>query len=161
MNDVLLRPARPDESQALTSLMRRSKAHWGYPQAFLDRVRDQLTITPAAIRDERVMVAERAGAAIGFYQLTGRPPCAHLEDLFLAPEVIGTGLGRLLWEHALASAAEAGCQELTLESDPHAEPFYLRMGAQRIGAREVAPGRVLPVMRMVLDDDAQVSQRTS
>jgi GNAT superfamily N-acetyltransferase len=71
-------------------------------------------------------------------------------DSFLEPAVIGTGLGRMLWEHAVKSASERGFHTLTLESDPHAEPFYLRMGAERIGEREVAPGRVLPLMRTTL-----------
>jgi hypothetical protein len=59
----------------------------------------------------------------------------------------------MLWEHAVASALERGFQTLSLESDPNAEPFYLHMGAERIGEREVTPGRVLPVMRARLIGD--------
>ena len=33
----MLRPARPGEAAALSDLALRSKAHWGYDQAFLDR----------------------------------------------------------------------------------------------------------------------------
>lgn len=65
-------------------------------------------------------------------------------DLFIDPPVIGTGLGRRLWEHAISSASTRGFQNLTLESDPHAEPFYLRRGADRIGQREVAPDGCYP-----------------
>lgn len=71
-------------------------------------------------------------------------------DMFIKPAVIGTGLGRMLWEHAVRSASERGFHRLTLESDPHAEPFYLHMGVTRIGEREVALGRVLPLMRTTL-----------
>jgi hypothetical protein len=42
---------------------------------------------------------------------------------------------------------------MILQSDPHAEGFYLAMGAQRIGQSEstVTPGRMLPLLRLVLD----------
>jgi GNAT superfamily N-acetyltransferase len=85
---------------------------------------------------------------VGYYQIAGEPPHGELADLFLEPEVIGTGLGRALWEHAVTSARRAGFHTLTLESDPHAERFYLRMGAERIGEREVTPGRALPVLQV-------------
>ncbi|MFE4593529.1 GNAT family N-acetyltransferase [Streptomyces laurentii] len=152
MNETVLRVARPGEAEALTALTRRSKGHWGYPPEVLDRLASAglLTVAPAVIRDGRVVVAERGGVPVGWYQLTGTPPHGELADLFLDPEVIGTGLGRTLWEHAVASARGAGFRTLTLESDPYAEGFYLRMGAERVGEREVAPGRVLPVLRVAV-----------
>ncbi|TQM13647.1 GNAT family N-acetyltransferase [Pseudonocardia kunmingensis] len=150
MAEILVRHAEPDEAEALTGLTRRSKAHWGYPREMLDRWADVLSISPAAIRDGRVVVAERDGALLGYYQLTGRPPHGDLADLFLEPEAIGTGLGRTLWEHALDAARRAGFDTVTLESDPHAEGFYLRMGAELVGEREVAPGRWLPVLRITV-----------
>ncbi|MDT0342841.1 GNAT family N-acetyltransferase [Streptomyces litchfieldiae] len=150
MDEISLRTAEPDEAPALTALTRRSKAHWGYPRAMLERWADMLTVSSATIRDGNVVVAERNGVVAGYYQLTGEPPHGELADLFLEPDVIGTGLGRTLWEHAVASARDAGFRTLTLESDPHAEGFYLRMGAERVGEREVAPGRRLPVMRITV-----------
>lgn len=132
----------------LTALTRRSKGHWGYPQAMLDRMAEMLSISSATIRDGHVVVAERDGVVAGYYQITGELPHGELADLFLEPDAIGTGLGRTLWDHAVASARSAGFHTLTLESDPHAEGFYLRMGAERIGEREVAPGRTLPVLRV-------------
>ncbi|MFF2656194.1 GNAT family N-acetyltransferase [Kitasatospora sp. NPDC058032] len=150
MNQILLRTADPDEAELLSALTRRSKGHWGYPQAMLDRMADVLSISSATIRDGHVVVAERGGTVLGYYQLAGEPPHGELADLFLEPGAIGTGLGRALWEHALTSARSAGFHTLTLESDPHAEGFYLRMGAERTGDREVAPGRTLPLLRVTL-----------
>ncbi|NUW36257.1 GNAT family N-acetyltransferase [Nonomuraea sp. SMC257] len=151
MNKIILRAAEPGEADALTALTRRSKAYWGYPQAMLDRMAEMLSISSAAIRDGRVVVAERDCALAGYYQISGEPPHGELADLFLEPEVIGTGLGRTLWEHAVESARGAGFHTLTIESDPHAEAFYLRMGAERVGEREVAPGRSLPILRATVD----------
>jgi ribosomal protein S18 acetylase RimI-like enzyme len=150
MDEILVRPARSDEAEVLTGLTRRSKAYWGYPRAVLDQWADVLSVSTSEIRSGQVVVAERSGAVAGYYRITGRPPDGQLADLFLEPEAIGTGLGRTLWEHALASARRAGFDTVTLESDPHAEGFYLRMGAERVGDRRVAPGRVLPVLRITL-----------
>ncbi|RVX46707.1 N-acetylglutamate synthase-like GNAT family acetyltransferase [Nonomuraea polychroma] len=151
VNEIILRAAEPGEADALTALTRRSKAYWGYPQAMLDRWAEMLTISSATIRDGRVVVAERDGVLAGYYHISGEPPHGELADLFLEPEVIGTGLGRKLWEHAVESACSAGFHTLTLESDPHAEAFYLRMGAERVGEREVAPGRWLPILRATVN----------
>jgi GNAT superfamily N-acetyltransferase len=145
-----LRSADPAEAEAITALMRRSKAHWGYDQEFMDRAQDALTVRPDMIRDDRVVVAERDGVLLGFYQLCGEPPAGRLEDLFVDPAAIGTGLGRVLIEHAFAAAGRRGFRTLEWESDPNAEPFYRHLGAERVGEREVSYGRSLPVMRIAV-----------
>jgi GNAT superfamily N-acetyltransferase len=150
MGQIRLRSALPREADEISALARHSKGYWGYDRKVLDRMRDMLTMSVGQIRDGLVVVAERDSALLGYYQLGGEPPDGELMDMFIEPAVIGTGLGRILWEHAVRSAIERGFHSLTLESDPHAEPFYLRMGAERIGEREVAPGRVLPLMRTTL-----------
>ncbi len=57
-----------------------------------------------------------------------------LEHLWILPERIGQGIGRALFQHAVERAAARGATSLTIEADPHAEPFYLHMGATRVGA---------------------------
>jgi ribosomal protein S18 acetylase RimI-like enzyme len=151
--EPVLRPALPSEADDITALTLRSKAYWGYDREVLERMRPMLTMNPDQIRDGGVVVAEQDGTMLGYYQLRGEPPDGELVDLFIDPRLIGTRLGRMLWQHAVASALNRGFRTLSLESDPHAEPFYLRMGAQRIGEREVTPGRVLPVMRARLTGD--------
>ena len=42
-----LRPARPDEADLLTELCLRSKAVWGYDDAFMRACRAELTLSPA------------------------------------------------------------------------------------------------------------------
>ena len=45
------------------------------------------------------------------------------------------------------AAAAAGAGRMVIQSDPHAEGFYLHMGARRVGERasDSIPGRVLPL----------------
>ncbi|MFR9726853.1 GNAT family N-acetyltransferase [Streptomyces sp. MS19] len=148
---VRIRPARRDEAAALTDLALRSKAHWGYDEAFMAACREELTLT--AGRTERSAVAERAdGALVGFTTVDGAPPQAVLGMMFVAPEAMGAGVGRLLFAHAVDTARASGCGRLVFDADPHAVGFYEAMGAVRIGETPSGsiPGRVLPLMEVRL-----------
>jgi len=82
--------------------------------------------------------------------LAGDPPEGTLADLFVAPERIGSGVGRALWEHAMVAARTLGFERITLEADPGAEPFCLAMGAHRIGSVPSGsiPGRFIPLLEV-------------
>jgi GNAT superfamily N-acetyltransferase len=76
--------------------------------------------------------------------------------MFLEPRAIGHGLGRRMWKDATAQARSAGFTELQIESDRHAEAFYLTMGAVRTGATaspvDSAP---LPLLKISLLGDPE------
>jgi GNAT superfamily N-acetyltransferase len=153
----LIRPAEPGEAGLLSALSFRAKGQWGYSAEFLEACRADLTISPAEIRTSAVFVHEGAAGADGYYRLIALDAeVAELDALFVEPAAIGTGVGRRLWEHAVALAREAGFRDLLIHSDPHAEGFYTAMGAHRIGESEstVAPGRMLPLLRFALSDEA-------
>jgi GNAT superfamily N-acetyltransferase len=92
----------------------------------------------------------------GVYRITGAPPQGELEDLWLDPRFIGRGMGRTLLEHALGVAADLGFESLVIEGEPHAEGFYLAMGAVRIGSRRSASGRTLPLLRIATRSNATI-----
>lgn len=72
--------------------------------------------------------------------------------MFVEPDAIGRGVGRTLFEHTVAQARRLGFTALTIDADPNAEPFYVAMGALRIGATPSGsiPGRELPLLRIEL-----------
>jgi GNAT superfamily N-acetyltransferase len=141
-----VRPARPDEADLLSDLAVRSKGHWGYDARFLAVSRVQLAVRAEDVVARRVTVAEVAGAVAGFYALEGDAGDAELSLMFVDPAHLRGGIGRRLWEHAVATAAAAGITSFTIDSDPFAEEFYLAMGAIRSGTApsSVVRGRVLP-----------------
>jgi len=149
---VPIRPARAEEAAALSALALRAKAHWGYDEAFMAASRDDLTVTPEAIMVGTIRVATRDDQPCGFYELDVAGEVATLDDLWIDPGTIGKGYGRALWQHAVATARERGCRELRVQSDPHAEGFYLAMGAERIGTKPstIFPSRELPLLRLGL-----------
>jgi GNAT superfamily N-acetyltransferase len=149
MMELKVRDARADEVGMLSELALRSKAYWGYDTDFLEAVRAELTFHADDVRTRYLVVAELAGRVVGFASLDGEPPEGELGNLWVEPEAIGTGVGRRLWEHVVEQARTAGFQTLLIEADPHAEGFYLAMGAQRIGTAPSGSiaGRELPLLR--------------
>jgi GNAT superfamily N-acetyltransferase len=124
MSTLHLRAARTDETALLSDLALRSKGYRGYDQAFLDACRAELTLAPQDVEAQRVTVAERDGRVVGFYILAGQPPHGTLEDLFVEPDHIGSGVGRALWEHVIDTARALGFEAVTLEAEPGAEPSH-------------------------------------
>jgi N-acetylglutamate synthase-like GNAT family acetyltransferase len=154
-NEATIRRARPQEANALSDLSFRSKAYWGYDAAFMEACRADLTITPAEVSDQPIYVMEERQQLIGFYDLSAVDAQeALLHSLFVEPDRIGHGYGKRLWQHAVETARCLGFHSLMLHSEPHAVGFYQAMGAVQIGdvPSTVAPGRLLPLMRVSLDD---------
>jgi GNAT superfamily N-acetyltransferase len=143
---IRLRRAQPADAAVLTGLALTSKAVWGYDASFMAACRAELTITPQSIARQATQVIERHGQALGFYQLRIEGAVAEVAQLFIAPAMLRRGLGRKLWAHLESTAQGAGAARLEVDSDPHAEAFYLAMGMRRAGeaASGSIAGRMLP-----------------
>ena len=148
---VTFRRASPEAAEELTALTLASKAHWGYDQDFMDLARPSLTVTPEYLEVNDCLVAEIDGATIGWFSLVPVRDGLLLDNFFLLPAHIGSGVGRLMWDEALRRAEAAGAERMTLEADPNAAGFYERMGARLTGS-VTAPdtGRRLPVYEVRL-----------
>jgi GNAT superfamily N-acetyltransferase len=130
---VKIRRAQESDAAELTRIAHESKRHWGYPERWIELWRADLTISPDFIAAHEVYLAEDGGEALGCYALVAGTPSWTLEHFWIRPAAMGKGLGRRLFEHARAVAAGAGASVLEIDADPNAEPFYLRMGALRVG----------------------------
>ncbi len=149
---MTIRRAQPHDRDALAALAFRSKAHWGYDDAFMQRSREALTPSDVYLANDPVFVAvDDRGMAIGFYGFVREGRDLWLNDLWVEPAAIRTGAGSALFAHAVETARANGDAAFFIESDPNAEGFYLAMGAARAGERVAASsGRVLPVLRYAL-----------
>ena len=147
-----MRRAVPGDAEALSGLAFAAKGYWGYPARWMESWREDLTISPGFVRGNEVHVAVADGEPAGFYALVGEGRRSELEHLWVLPGRIGTGLGRLLFGHAMRRAAE---RVVEIESDPNAEAFYLKMGARRAGENvyEIeGKERALPVLVVELPE---------
>ena len=145
--------ASPGDADALTRIAFASKRYWGYPERWISRWSETLTITPEFVRDNGVYAAVAGGEPVGFYALSGTGHELDLEHLWVSPAWIGSGVGRLLFEHAVDRATSRGAKHVEIEADPNAEGFYLRIGARRVGENVYqieGHRRVLPLLKMEL-----------
>ncbi len=134
--NLTIRRARPDEADRLTALALAAKQHWGYPDHWIEAWRDDLTFTPAFVAAHPVYVAvDEEDIPVACYALVpSGGPEIQLEHVWVHPLRIGQGLGRRLFDHAAQTAAALRGEALLIDSDPNAEAFYRRMGAERVGA---------------------------
>ncbi|MEO0784535.1 MAG: GNAT family N-acetyltransferase [Pseudomonadota bacterium] len=149
MPDLLLRPARNDECDALTALCLRSKAVHGYDESFMAACEAELAVTPEKLAKGGHVVAKADGLLMGFAQISQDDEGWWLDALFIEPDRIGKGTGKVLFDAAMDMARKAGAASVLIDSDPGAEAFYLSRGAVRIGNSPSAsiPSRVLPQLR--------------
>ena len=143
-SDVTVRGARAGEAAALTALSVRSKAHWGYDDAFMRSSQASLTVGDADIAAGRVLVAERDRLVFGVARVE---PDGELGLLFVDPLALNRGIGRALFDAAAALARRLGARRMVIVADPNAAPFYERMGAKLVGQApsDAIPGRMLPL----------------
>ena len=144
---VQVRPAKPGESQDLTALCVRSKAHWGYDAAFMKLSAAALMVNEDDIAAGRVLVAaDDADRVIGMACVLPEGVTADLDALFVDPPAIGSGAGRALFEAAVIMARRQGARRMAILADPNAAAFYERMGARylRHAPSDAIPGRTLP-----------------
>lgn len=91
----------------------------------------------------RLFVVEIEGRIVATYTLLvmenlahGGTPSAVVEQVMVAPETQGAGLGKFMMQHALDTARSLGCYKLALSSNvkrEHAHAFYDRLGFERHG----------------------------
>lgn len=150
--DLRLRPARRAECAALSALCLRSKAIWGYDAAFMESCRAELALTPEDLERSQVQVAERGGAIVGVAQVSVADAQATVDKLFVEPDTVRAGVGRLLFAWCVETARKRGARALVIEADPDAAPFYRRMGACDAGFAPSGsiPGRMLPRLEFAL-----------
>ena len=107
----IIRAHSPD-APTLSAIAWAAKAHWGYPAHWMEQWRDQLTITPEFIAANETFVAVINGRMIAFHALLETVETLCLEHLWVLPEQIGQGIGRILFTHA--SEIDGRCRELPL-----------------------------------------------
>jgi GNAT superfamily N-acetyltransferase len=145
---MLIRKAERGESESLTALCMRSKAHWGYDAEFMRLCTASLTVSEASIAAGRVLVAtDAAGRTIGTVSVAEDSDMAELALMFVDPSAMGGGTGRALFEEAVRLARRLGHRRMAILADPNAAPFYERMGARflRNAPSDAIPGRTLPL----------------
>jgi GNAT superfamily N-acetyltransferase len=143
---VSIRKAKPEEHEILTQISFAAKKYWNYPQEYFDVWKDELTISEDYVNNNTVFVAEADGEPAAYYSLVevkqefiaGKTKVEKgfwLEHMFVLPEFIGKGVGRIMYAHMKEQCRARDISKVRIFADPNAKGFYERMGAQYIEER--------------------------
>ena len=147
---VSIRDARPREAHALELIHRRASDVWEEYREQLSAHPDAIAPPHQAIAEGRVRVAVNAsGRRLGFsVVLPVEEGRCELDDLFVEPDCMRRGIGRLLVHDLATRAAAAGAKSVEVIANPNALEFYSRLGFQISGQ---ASTRFGSAARMTLD----------
>lgn len=145
---MIVRKALLEEANELSNLALASKATWDYSEEFILACKEDLTITEQYIKNNYVYILEEKHEIIGFFSFQ-RKGVDSLDFLYLHPNYKGKGYGRILWESVIQKAAQLNMKSFTIDSDPNAKGYYIKMGAKLIGETPstVFRDRLLPLLQ--------------
>jgi GNAT superfamily N-acetyltransferase len=137
VTDIEIRPARDDDSNALSELL----GELGYPTSPAEAASRLGTLRSS---DYAVRVAVRDGRVVGLVSLHlvrglhSSSPACYLMGLVTHSTMHGQGIGTALLQEAEKWARERGCDRVTLTSANHrsaAHAFYEHLGFPQTGRR--------------------------
>src|SRR5262245_2659177 len=148
LEDVFIRPARPDEHTMLESLQRRASLNNPGDRDALLANPDAIALPIEQIEEGGVFVAERDGGVVGFAAVVPRSDGgAELDALFVEPHLWKRGIGRRLVDHAAEVARGRKASFLHVIGNPHAEGFYVSCGFCATGTIDTRFGVGLDMRR--------------
>ena len=143
---AIVRPAEMAERSELEALQRRSSVHEPMYRAQLLAHPDAITLPAEEIAAGLVRVAEQDAEVVGFavlFEASG--DACELDGLFVEPDRMRSGIGRLLVEDATRIARERGATRVDVIANPQAVAFYEAVGFVRVGEAQTRFG---PAPRM-------------
>jgi GNAT superfamily N-acetyltransferase len=139
--DVRFIRAREESLAAINELIARSKAYWNWPDGYLDRALPLNRIGLTYLQGNRCFEAlDASHTLIAFVSIVVSDARVVLDNLWVAPELIGHGIGRRACEYVFRVARDEKWTELWVLPDPPAAGFYLKVGFSDTGER--VPSRV-------------------
>lgn len=140
-DEIAIVPAREASLEDVNHLIARSKAYWDWPEEYLSRAIPLHKITFSYLRSNRCFeVVTKSGDLVAFLSLTDDGVKVVIDNLWVAPEHIGRGIGRAAVHFVFELARACGWRQLWVLPDPPAEGFYKAIGFSDTGER--VPSRV-------------------
>lgn len=140
------------DHQILTEITKKAKAYWGYSDEQIEKWSQFLTVTPVYIDANGVYKLTVENKLAGYYSfLYENEKTVKLDNLFVLPEYIGKGFGKILMKHFLLEIAKTSINKIILNSEPNAEQFYAKLGFVKTGQIETSiKDRFMPIMELEL-----------
>lgn len=127
--------------------MRKSKSHWHYDRQQLKIWQNELTISPTFLLNTKVFKLVDNAKIVGFFAFSFHGEAVKLESLFILPEYIGKGVGKLLMNAFLEKVQRLPIQIIFLDADPNSEGFYEKFDFYTVSLKSTSiKNRFMPIM---------------
>lgn len=145
---MFIKKSSPNLHKVLSEIAKASKNFWNYPEEWMKFWEEDLMITEKYIKENEAYHFENEDKkVIGFYSFFKENENIKLEHLFILPEFIGKGIGKILMEDFFEKTRNFDFENIILEADPNAESFYKKFGFETIELKPTKiEGRFLPIM---------------
>lgn len=154
MKPISIERAISEDHLVLTEITKKAKAYWQYSEEQLAQWADVLTVSKEYIAEkETYKLLIESSIIVGYYSyFIQNEQVVSLDNLFILPDYIGKGYGKLLMRDFFERINYTGLAKVVLDSEPHAVQFYEKLGFRIIGQFESSiRGRFLPVMEIDLN----------
>ncbi|MGK0465681.1 MAG: N-acetylglutamate synthase-like GNAT family acetyltransferase [Clostridium sp.] len=150
---VNIRSAKVDEYEILTKIAIESESYWNYDSEHIEKFKSFYRVTEEFISNNSTFVIEKDGNIVGFYGFISENNEPSLEYLYIDPQYINKGYGKLLWKHMVENCKKNNIKEFSIVTSPQAKEFYTKMGALQVGEIEslVKRGRKIPLLTYTLE----------
>jgi GNAT superfamily N-acetyltransferase len=138
----------------INRVIRASKSHWRQPYAYLQAALPLLAVDDAYLVRNLCFEVVEDGAVVCFFAIADDDGAKLLDHLWVRPDRLGCGIGRLACEHVVALARERGWRRLRVLPEPDAAGFYRRLGFEDTGVHvesRVPGGPRFPLLQLPLD----------
>lgn len=148
-----IRSAKVAEYEILTNIAIESESYWNYDSEHIEKFKTEYKVTEEFISNNLTFIIENDETLIGFYGLVIENNETSLEYLYIVPEYINKGYGKLLWNHMVAYCKRNSISEFSMVTSPQSKEFYTKMGAVQVGEIEslVKKGRKIPLLTYKLE----------
>lgn len=142
--------AQKDDHIILSDITYKAKAFWGYEKAQLEKWQEDLTISPEYITANDTYKLRLQEKIIGYYSVIKvEKETLKLDNIFVLPEYIGKGYGKILMRDCISKAKSEGFKKIILDAEPKAEGFYKKIGFETINQLQSSIAeRFLPQMKL-------------
>ena len=158
----MIRVAQVEDIAVLTDIAFAAKRHWNYPEEYIQKWKNELTITEIYVTNNIVRCKEIDNRIVGFYSIFTlkeeiKLPTIYLEagawldHMFIIPEYHNRRIGTDFFIDINETLLKEKQTKMKIFVDPNATVFYEKMGAKfcRLSASSI-PDRQIPVYEYCL-----------
>lgn len=150
---INIRSAKIDEYEILTNIAIESESFWDYGSDHIEKFKSVYKVTEEFISNNSTFVIEKDGNIVGFYGFIIENNVPSLEYLYIEPQYINKGYGKLLWNHMVENCNKNSIKGFSIVTSSQTKEFYTKMGAVQVGEIEslVQNGHKIPLLTYTLE----------